>query len=108
MARAKGYAWYARTRSSRRWLSWMVWLETAAADRGDTLLPCSYAWYASATASGATPCSADGKDHVRDAHQFLNDQSLPQQMRHVSSSVDLLCEVGLSDGDIAREDYATG
>ena len=39
-------------------LSWMLWLETAAAESGATWLPCSNAWNASATASGATPCSA--------------------------------------------------
>jgi hypothetical protein len=50
--------WYARTSSSRRMDSWMVWLEMAAAVRGATPLPCSKAWYASATASGFTPRSA--------------------------------------------------
>lgn len=40
-------------------LSWMLWLLMLAAVRGATLLPCSKAWKASATASGATPCSAD-------------------------------------------------
>lgn len=49
--------WYARTSSSRRMDSWMVWLEMAAAVRGATPLPCSKAWYASATASGFTPRS---------------------------------------------------
>ena len=40
-------------------LSWMLWLDTAAADKGSTLLPpCSKLWKASATASGATPDSA--------------------------------------------------
>ena len=40
-------------------LSCMLWLDTAAALRGDTFVsPLSKAWKASATASGATPLSA--------------------------------------------------
>lgn len=67
----RGRAWYARTRSSSRWLSWMVWLETAAADSGEIWLPpCSNEWYASATASGATPCSAPRRTRARGLSQI--------------------------------------
>ncbi len=39
--------------------SCMPWLDMAAALSGSTLPPCSNLWYASATASGATPDSAE-------------------------------------------------
>lgn len=39
-------------------LSWMVWLDTAAVARGDSVLPFSKASYASAMASPGTPWAA--------------------------------------------------
>ena len=53
--------WYARTSSSSRMDSCMVWLLMAAAVMGAMLvLPCSKLWYASAIASPGTPFSVKG------------------------------------------------
>eukprot|EP00882_Tetradesmus_deserticola_P026372 GHRQ01029085.1.p1 GENE.GHRQ01029085.1~~GHRQ01029085.1.p1 ORF type:complete len:148 (-),score=8.28 GHRQ01029085.1:127-570(-) len=79
--------WYARTSMTSFMLSWMVWLDTAAAARGLlTTWPFSKASYASAIASPGTPCSAS--DHQQ---ELLISRNPTDSVHTVGTRVDQLC-----------------